>query len=162
MKKSLHFLLSCMVCVLIFFQQSNGLAEVRFYSVEEPVQEEGGVKNDENEKKEDQDVLENDSVIFPNGGEILLIGNEYDIIWSFNGSVQSVSIYFSTDRGLSWSVIEEETVNDGRYKWIVPPVKSGDCLIKISNAEDEGSSDMSNGFFTISPVPFQYRIQDGP
>jgi len=170
MKKYLHILLFCMACFFFFPQEKSVLSEVRFYSVEEPAQENDKGKYDENEEKDEKDnneekeeeVFDDNSVIFPNGGEILLIGNAYNIRWNFDNSIQNVSVYFSTDNGLTWEIIVEDTTNDGAFWWIVPPITSGDCLVKVKHAEEWEPSDTSNGVFALSADPNKWQEADGP
>jgi len=171
MKKCIRALLLCTSFILFFLHGGIVFSEVRFYSFEESEQddateeyeirfyspEEGEQKDlgkyDENdkkdEKKEQKDHKEN-SVIFPNGGEILLIGNTYYIRWGFEKSIENVSLYFSTDRGLTWETIVEDTANDGAFLWVVPPIISGDCIIKVRHAEKWEPSDTSDRIFSIS------------
>ena len=156
---------------IVFFLQEKGLlSEVRFYSVEEPAQEnniwkyEQNVENDEKgeNNKNEEEVFDNNSVVFPNGGEIFLIGNAYNIRWNFDTSIQSVSVYFSTDSGLTWEIIAEDTINDGALWWVVPPIASGDCLVKVKHAEEWEPSDTSNGVFALSANPDTWHEADGP
>jgi hypothetical protein len=137
--------------------------EIRFYSPEEGEQQKDIGKHDENdkkdEKKEKKDHKEN-SVIFPDGGEILLIGNTYYIRWDFEKSIENVSLYFSTNRGLTWETIVEDTSNDGAFLWVVPPIISGDCLVKVRHAEKWEPSDASNNIFSISARANKVLEQD--
>jgi hypothetical protein len=170
MKKSIRILLLCVAFILFFLQERIVMSEVRFYSVEEPAQEddkgeydEHGEKNEKGENEEKvEEVFDDNSVIFPNGGEILLIGNAYNIRWNFDTSIQSVSVYFSTDSGLTWEIIVEDTTNDGAFWWIVPPIPSGDCLVKVKHAEEWEPSDISNGGFALSANPDKWQETDGP
>jgi len=159
-----------MACILFFLQERSVLSEVRFYSVEEPAREDDKGEYDENEEKNEkgeneekvEEAFDDNSVIFPDGGEILFIGNGYNIRWNFDNSIQSVSVYFSTDSGLTWEIIVEDTTNDGAFWWIVPPIPSGDCLVKVKHAEEWEPSDTNNGTFTISPNPDKLQEADGP
>jgi len=97
-----------------------------------------------------RDVL-NDSiiVIFPNGGETLPVGYDYDIAWTSTKSISDVKLEYSTNGGTSWEIIEASIPNDSPYTWTVPDDPSNDCLIHISDSIDEDPSDVSNGPFTI-------------
>ena len=132
-------------------------ANTVIYSTEDAVEEDECKEGDDKEDKEDIKV---NSVIYPNGGEIFLIGNVYTIRWNFDDSIKAVSISFSTDRGLTWDSIAEDTPNDGAFLWVVPPIPSADCLINIEGAESGEPSDMSNGVFTISPVSDRWRGEE--
>ncbi|UCE05139.1 MAG: PD40 domain-containing protein, partial [bacterium] len=93
----------------------------------------------------------NDSiiVIFPNGGETLPIGYEYNIAWTSTQSITDVKIEYSVDGGNNWSTIEASIPNDGSYTWTIPNTPSNDCLVRISDAVDDDPSDISNGSFII-------------
>lgn len=93
------------------------------------------------------------SVTSPNGGEIWYSGLEKNITWYTVGEVGNVRIELSTDNGQSWSLIAEETENDGLYNWIVPEITSSTCLIRISEADDGVPSDTSDFVFVILNEP---------
>jgi hypothetical protein len=103
----------------------------------------------------------NDSiiVIFPNGGENLYGGNDYEITWTSTQSIDSVKIEYSTDAGSTWSPIAPATLNDGAYTWNVPDTPSNNCLVKISDAADGDPYDISNENFTIVPSPISVTFR---
>ncbi|MBI9037848.1 MAG: hypothetical protein JEY97_06920 [Bacteroidales bacterium] len=89
------------------------------------------------------------SLIFPNGGEWLLKGNEYNIKWFDNDALSvKIELYKS---GEKVKTIINSTDNSGEYLWNIPESidNSNDYKIKISNVDDENFSDQSNSFFTI-------------
>jgi hypothetical protein len=88
----------------------------------------------------------------PNGGEIWLPGNTHYITWTSFGTSGNVRIIYSTDSGLTWSVISESTTDDGFYAWSVPELYSVNCLLKVYDV-DNNPEDQSNSEFTISPIP---------
>jgi hypothetical protein len=63
---------------------------------------------------------------YPNGGEIWIVGNTYDITWTAtNSSGTTVSgygidLYYSKDSGSTWASIVKGTENDGTYSWRLP------------------------------------------
>jgi hypothetical protein len=94
------------------------------------------------------------TVTSPNGGENWNIGSVYDITWSSEGNVGNVRIEYSTNGGNSWGIITQSTGNDGSYNWNVPAEPSTNCLVRISETDEDGSpSDVSDAVFSIvSPV----------
>jgi hypothetical protein len=93
------------------------------------------------------------TVVYPNGGEVIAIGDTIDIQWvaTDNRNVDSVSIYYSVDAGGDFTVITDGQPNDSLYKWIAPPVESELCLVKII-AYDSAllvGEDISDDVFTI-------------
>ncbi len=93
------------------------------------------------------------TVTSPNGGELWYSGFEYDITWRWIGEVGPVRIEYSTDSGITWNIITEETENDGLFTWVVPDISSTACTIRVSEADDGLPSDTSDFSFILSNVP---------
>jgi hypothetical protein len=88
----------------------------------------------------------------PNGGENLDVGSVYDITWTSEGNVGNVRIEYSTNGGNSWGIIAQAAENDGSYNWNVPAKPSDNCLVRISETDEDGSpSDVSDAVFSIVP-----------
>ncbi len=89
------------------------------------------------------------SVLQPNGGESLIPGTNYNILWTTAGTVGLVDVLYSIDNGNNWSLI---TSGEGgtSYTWLVPNAPSGNCLIRIT---DGVLADQSDATFTIEPDP---------
>jgi hypothetical protein len=100
-------------------------------------------------------------VISPNGGESLPIGGSYDILWECTLFEDSVKIEYSTNAGVDWLLIDEETTNDGVYSWTVPDAPSDECLVRISDASDAKPSDTSDDYFSIISYVFGDASGDG-
>ena len=100
-------------------------------------------------------------VISPNGGESLPIGGSYDIHWECTLFEESVKIEYSTNAGVDWLVIDEETTNDGVYSWTVPDAPSNECLVRISDADDAKPSDTSDDYFSIISYVYGDASGDG-
>lgn len=95
----------------------------------------------------------------PNGSEVIASGQLYDITWSHTGTIGSVQIDFSLDDGMTWSeVYPPNTGNTGTYSWLVPPVNSEVCLVKISNTGNPGVVDTSNTVFTLYECTLQSDV----
>ena len=85
----------------------------------------------------------------PNGGELIKTSSIYAIDWISFG-IDSVMIEFSPDEGISWEVITAGTSShDPPFLWQVPNIISDQCLIKISDVDNPGISDISDNVFTI-------------
>ncbi len=90
------------------------------------------------------------SVLQPNGGESLTVGKKYSIQWSSIGFIANVVIDYSSDNGLTWTLIEPpNTGNTGIYSWVVPDVHSNHCLVRVMDANDPNVSDTSDDVFAI-------------
>jgi hypothetical protein len=92
-------------------------------------------------------------VTAPNGGEIWQAGTSQNITWS-STNIASVKIEYTTNNGMDWTTIIDNTPSDGYYTWTqVPANSSTNCRIKVSDAEDNFPYDFSNAVFTIAPEP---------
>jgi hypothetical protein len=97
------------------------------------------------------------TVTSPNGGNVLTVSDIERITWTSTGTIEDVTLEYSTDNGLNWIFIDSaassETGSDN-YDWTVPDTPSVQCLVRVtSSASDEGPSDTSDAVFTIeSPV----------
>jgi hypothetical protein len=107
------------------------------------------------------------TLIYPNGGELLMGGSEYDIEWTTsNPGYGYVTLLYSLDNGASWIKIDNvpNTLVIGgnpSYTWTVPSVRSTHCRIKL-NWHSGGTyptlyaTDTSDNEFTISPVQIYF------
>jgi hypothetical protein len=86
----------------------------------------------------------------PNGGEVLVVGSEYQIYWTAV-SLQFVSLQYSVNGGNTWTTIVQSTpAGNNSYSWSpVPDILSTECLIKILDVSDASNIDISDGFFEI-------------
>ncbi|MFP4449107.1 MAG: OmpA family protein [Bacteroidales bacterium] len=74
----------------------------------------------------------------PNGGEVFSAGVNTTIQWSGIERTDSVQLYFSENKGIDWRYIEK--TDDLQQKWRVPPVRSDENLIRVTQqTEMEGS-----------------------
>jgi len=94
-------------------------------------------------------------VIDPNGNEYITIYSIYSILWSSMANVSFVLIDYSIDGGVNWLPVQTSPINasTGRYDWLVPNNPSSNCLIKVRNSANSAIFDVSDGVFTITPVP---------
>ncbi|HPN36793.1 MAG TPA: hypothetical protein PL041_00230 [Melioribacteraceae bacterium] len=90
------------------------------------------------------------TVVAPNGGEFWQAGSTKEIKWtSYN--IDKLKIEFSTNNGVNWTLITGSAIADsGYYKWeISPTLSSTTCKVKITSANEENLTDVSDAVFTI-------------
>ena len=75
------------------------------------------------------------AVTSPAEGEELVPGAVHLITWTGAEEAKEVKIEYSADNGTTFQTIVERTANTGSYPWLVPPVMSGLCLVRISNVD---------------------------
>lgn len=97
------------------------------------------------------------TVLEPNGGELWVIGQQYDIRWEAEDDVgvTSIDILLSIDGGSTFPyVIATGEANDGVYPWTVPGFFSDLCRVKVIayDAELNTGEDVSDGDFEIAAV----------
>ncbi len=100
---------------------------------------------------------QNINLTFPNGGEHWINNTEspHNIIWE-SSSVSNVKIEYSTDNGVSWETITDNTANENYYTWAVPNIVSDQVLIKVSDSNDPNITDQSENTFLISDQNIYY------
>ncbi|MCK4233469.1 PQQ-like beta-propeller repeat protein, partial [candidate division WOR-3 bacterium] len=103
----------------------------------------------------DMDTLPPDvQVSFPNGGENFVVGDTCNITWAAtdNVGVDSISIFYSINAGVSWDTITTGEPNDSLFKWTIPNTPSDNCLIKILAYDPSLNigEDQSDSLFRIS------------
>jgi hypothetical protein len=105
------------------------------------------------------------TVLFPNGGELLETGDTVSIDWtaSDNCWVDSVSISYSEDAGVTYELIAHGWLSDSSYAWIVPSSLSDSCLVRVV-AYDPGfltGFDTSDALFKIRDYTDVHDKGDG-
>jgi hypothetical protein len=92
-------------------------------------------------------------VTSPNGGEVLVCGEETQITWDTSGNLVAtpISLYYSTDNGGNWIIIAEDIKDTGTYAWTVPYVETEVALVKavVTDIIDTTDSDVSDATFFI-------------
>ncbi len=89
-------------------------------------------------------------LISPNGGENFFVDEIKTITWIRN-RVNSIKLEYTTNNGSSWNIIANfYPSNPDNFSWTIPPTPSTQCKIKISDALNPGTFDISNDLFTIS------------
>ena len=88
----------------------------------------------------------------PNGGENWLANSQHNITWT-SQIITNVSIEYSTNNGSNWiSVISSTPAASGSYNWTVPNTPSTQCLVRISDASNASTNDVSDDVFSIVPL----------
>ena len=91
-------------------------------------------------------------LLSPNGGEVWYSGTSKQILWDEATFYSNVRLDYSSDNGVTWTLIANNVSNYGYYNWTVPNLSSENCLIKASNTSNVGVNDVSNTVFTIKPA----------
>ncbi|MBC8525785.1 MAG: choice-of-anchor D domain-containing protein [Candidatus Cloacimonetes bacterium] len=97
------------------------------------------------------------TVLAPNGGEILYIGDTFEITWNasdFSFPEYPITIFFSSNNGQTYTEIAGEEANDSSYLWGIPSIYSEEALIKITALDTFGNSgeDISDDVFTLTSI----------
>jgi len=106
------------------------------------------------------------TIMSPNGGELFGVGETCDITWiaEDNVGVDSISILYTTDAGISWDTIATGEPNDSLYVWTIPDNPSASCLVKLLayNPNLNIGEDQSDSFFSIGQVELEENISTSP
>ena len=94
------------------------------------------------------------TVIAPNGGERFFCGLVDTVRWiaTDRWGVDSVSVYYSTDGGVTFPyTIAAGVPNDGELEWLIPETSSTTCVVKVLvyDVNMNVGSDTSDGVSTI-------------
>jgi hypothetical protein len=98
------------------------------------------------------------TVTAPNGGENWTVGSSKNITWTSTGSIANVKLEYSTNGGTSWALIISSTANDGTHAWTVPNTPTTTAKVRVSDAANAATNDVSNANFTISSAPTTVTI----
>lgn len=87
------------------------------------------------------------TIVRPNAGDSVMAGTQdYQIVWTGNGIDNLKRLEYSTDGGLTWTLIANIDSTSMAYAWDVPQIASNNVVIRVT--DDNGLTDMS-GRFTI-------------
>ncbi len=88
------------------------------------------------------------TVLSPNGGEQLISGRSYEFAWEC-APVDTVKIAISSDGGQNWSTLVAEVRSDtGTTTVTMPEIDSENCLIRITDTDNNAVTDDSDAAFT--------------
>jgi len=94
------------------------------------------------------------TVTTPNGGENIFASSDFLIEWlTFN--IAQVDLAYSTDGGNNFETIATGlNASTGSYQWAVPNTPTTSALIKISDASNPMTYDVSDAYFSILPSTY--------
>ena len=88
---------------------------------------------------------------YPKGGENFSPEDSVVIAWSGRNDISQITIELSTNNGKTWTIIGQDIPGkSGKYKWIVPNVKSHECLIRISDGKHPEINSVSDAPFVFA------------
>ncbi|MBI2419150.1 MAG: hypothetical protein HYV28_14870, partial [Ignavibacteriales bacterium] len=94
-------------------------------------------------------VFSSIAVLYPVGGSVVIPGSLCTVRWG-SVNVGNVKIEYSTNNGASWlGIVNSVSASTGLYNWQVPLINSSECLIRITDADNQSVSGLS-GVFQIS------------
>ncbi|HEU4365055.1 MAG TPA: FlgD immunoglobulin-like domain containing protein [Candidatus Krumholzibacteria bacterium] len=110
------------------------------------------------------------TVLSPNGGGTYAANATIPVTWTATDAsgVESVTLYFSDDGGLSFKPLSFAEANDGTFNWFVPNRPGSQSLIRVVAKDSAGNygSDWSDATFTITAAtgaaPTTFRDMDLP
>ncbi len=85
----------------------------------------------------------------PNGGEEWEANSPQVIEWIGTNPNRRVTVEYSLDNGMHWTVLRTDAPNSGRFDWFLPDSISLNCLVRITDNEDPANQDVSDAPFSI-------------
>lgn len=93
------------------------------------------------------------TVLTPNGGENWYGYESKNVTWAATDShdVSSISIYYSTNGGESYTLVTSGQANDGTYPWTIPNTPTDSALVKVIAYDPSLNvgEDVSDSLFAI-------------
>ncbi len=91
------------------------------------------------------------TIIQPNLGGTMTVGNTYNITWNSDGISNLYDIYYSTNGGTSYTnIVTAYNTSTNIYAWTVPNFPSTNCKIWVKDNTASCKQDTSDVVFTIS------------
>ncbi|HEX9746722.1 MAG TPA: hypothetical protein VGB30_14990 [bacterium] len=97
-------------------------------------------------------VIDTVTLTSPDGGELMDGGGDWEITWTFTGSITTVEFDLSTDGGSTWpdTIMTDVPVDDLSAIWDpIPSINTTDAMVRIRDTFNAGTFDESNGTFEI-------------
>ncbi|MCK6561899.1 T9SS type A sorting domain-containing protein [candidate division KSB1 bacterium] len=92
------------------------------------------------------------TLLSPNGGENWKTGATQSIWWTSN-EVQWLDLEYSIDAGTTWLPIAQNIdAAMSTFAWEIPNAPSTNCLVRVIDAGDTNTRDVSDAAFTIAPA----------
>ena len=93
------------------------------------------------------------TILAPNGGEILGVGQNVTISWLNEGATNFYNIDYSTNGGVSWnSIVFNEFIPSTEYQWTVPGPVGSEYRMRVTDNIDNCKTDVSDAYFEVSSV----------
>jgi len=95
------------------------------------------------------------NITSPAGGEVIDANSPLTITWDIEDPYSEYCyLEYSSDNGQNWTVIDNgsNVGTSGSYVWNTPDINSEQCLIRITDSNDQSSRDTSE-IFSIIPFP---------
>src|SRR5207244_3675917 len=89
------------------------------------------------------------TVTAPNGGEQWTVASSRTITWTATGTIANVKLEYSKDNFATAIVIAASTSNTGSYTWTVPNDISATVKVRVADAADSTTNDVSDANFKI-------------
>jgi hypothetical protein len=89
-------------------------------------------------------------LISPNGGELLVSGQQVPILWQASNSIDFIDVEFSSDSGTTWVSLANNISNCGYYLWTVPNINITSGVIRVSGNTKARITDVSDGTFGVT------------
>ncbi|BDS11782.1 T9SS type A sorting domain-containing protein [Aureispira anguillae] len=94
------------------------------------------------------------TIIQPNFGGVMTVGNVYNISWSSDGISNIYDIFYSTNGGATYTnIVTGYTTSTNTYAWTIPNTLSNNCVIWVRDNINHCKEDISDQLFTISSGP---------
>ncbi|MEI6697298.1 MAG: T9SS type A sorting domain-containing protein [Bacteroidota bacterium] len=91
------------------------------------------------------------TITSPNGGENLNGCSIQNIIWTSSGTSGYYTLEYTTDSSLSWNtIISNYNTLSGNFAWNLPNISSSKCKIRVKDANNGSTLDLSNNYFSIN------------
>jgi len=90
------------------------------------------------------------TILSPNGGENLLVGDIVPINWTWTAVIDSVKVEYSTNSGGTWTPVETKTLNDSICGWNIPNKPGNSYLVKVTDASNPSILDISDNLFSVT------------
>lgn len=103
----------------------------------------------------------NIQVTAPNGDESWAVGSTEAITWNAVNGINNVNIEFSTNSGTTWQPVASNLPNTSSYPWLIPSAISNTCRVRVSDASNFLTKDISDANFAIVAPEFRITAPNG-
>ncbi|MBD3386234.1 T9SS type A sorting domain-containing protein [candidate division KSB1 bacterium] len=92
------------------------------------------------------------ALTFPQGGEVLYIGNNYNIAWTSDDYLGQVGVDVSIDSGKTWATLSTDNDATGTLQWTIPNAPTEEAFVRVYDPTDQMPADTS-GKFSLVEAP---------